>query len=85
LTRIAHWDKLLQARAIENQCFMIGVNRVGDDKKLHYPGHSSVINPMGKVTAICLEEKIEIVEIDKSEVSSIREQLPFLDDIKLIK
>ena len=84
-TRIAHWDKLLQARAIENQCYVIGVNRVGDDKHLHYPGHSSLVNPMGEVIVSCLEENIEIVEIDKAEVNSIREKLPFLNDIKLIK
>lgn len=84
-TRIDHWDKLLQARAIENQCYMIGINRVGEDKHLRYPGHSSAINPMGDVIGSCMEEKIEIVQIDKDEIFSIRENLPFLDDIKLIR
>ncbi len=37
-TRIEHWRTLLKARAIENQCYVAGVNRVGDDPKLHYTG-----------------------------------------------
>ena len=47
-TRIEHWRTLLKARAIENQCYVAGVNRVGDDPKLHYNGYSSVFDPMGK-------------------------------------
>ena len=46
--RVGHWDNLLKARAIENQCYVIGANRVGDDKNgLEYIGHSAVINPKG--------------------------------------
>ncbi|HMN50058.1 MAG TPA: nitrilase-related carbon-nitrogen hydrolase, partial [Ignavibacteriaceae bacterium] len=47
-TRIEHWRTLLKARAIENQCYVAGVNRVGNDPKLHYNGFSSVFDPMGK-------------------------------------
>jgi predicted amidohydrolase len=48
--RSTHWKILLQARAIENQCYMIGVNRVGTDGKgLRYSGDSAVIDPMGNV------------------------------------
>ena len=48
--RVAHWKALLQARAIENQCFLAGVNRVGDDGyKIHYSGESSLINPKGEI------------------------------------
>ncbi|MDD2317976.1 MAG: amidohydrolase [Desulfobacterales bacterium] len=48
--RSAHWKILLQARAIENQCYMIGVNRVGTGGKgLRYSGDSAVIDPMGNV------------------------------------
>ena len=50
-TRIEHWRTLLKARAIENQCYVAGVNRVGDDRKLHYNGFSSVFDPMGKELA----------------------------------
>ena len=45
-----HWKSLLQARAIENQCYVIGVNRVGvDGNGLFYSGDSSVIDPFGKI------------------------------------
>jgi predicted amidohydrolase len=48
--RSEHWKLLLQARAIENQCFVIGVNRVGTDGNGHpYSGDSAVIDPWGSV------------------------------------
>ncbi|HZW39944.1 MAG TPA: carbon-nitrogen family hydrolase [Ignavibacteriaceae bacterium] len=85
VTRIMHWRTLLKARAIENQCFMIGVNRVGDDPKLKYNGFSSIFTPMGdEVVAIENEEKVIIAEIDLGEVKSIQGSLPFLNDIRLI-
>jgi omega-amidase len=85
VTRIEHWRTLLKARAIENQCYVIGVNRVGDDPKSHYNGFSSVFDPMGKeIVAVENEEKLIEVEIDKSCVNEIRKNLPFLNDIRLI-
>jgi omega-amidase len=84
-TRIEHWRALLKARAIENQCFAIGVNRVGDDPKLHYNGYSSIYDPMGnEVVSIPNEEKIIIAEIDMTLVNDIRNKLPFLTDMRLI-
>jgi omega-amidase len=84
-TRIDHWRTLLKARAIENQCYIIGVNRVGDDPKLHYNGFSSVFDPMGKEIACCEDlERILIAEIDKNNVELVRKKFPFLNDIKLI-
>jgi len=48
--RSMHWKSLLQARAIENQCYVIGVNRVGTDGNgLFYSGDSSIIDPLGKI------------------------------------
>jgi omega-amidase len=47
--RNEHWITLLKARAIENQCYVIGVNRVGSDPTLKYIGHSLVIDPLGRV------------------------------------
>ncbi len=82
--RINHWNILLQARAIENQCYMIGVNRVGKDSSIEYPGYSSVVNPAGKVLAQSLVEGVTVVEINRNEAIKLREKLPFLDDIKLI-
>jgi omega-amidase len=84
-TRIEHWRTLLKARAIENQCYIVGVNRVGDDPKLHYNGFSSVFDPMGKeIAAVENEEKLIEVEIDKLYVDEVRKKLPFLNDIRLI-
>ncbi len=84
-TRIEHWRALLKARAIENQCYVFGVNRIGDDPKLHYNGFSSVFDPMGKeIVAVENEEKVITVEIDKSYIDEVRKKLPFLNDIRLI-
>jgi len=84
-TRIEHWRTLLKARAIENQCYVAGVNRVGKDPKLNYIGFSSVFDPMGKeIMAVENEEKVIVVDIDKNYVNEVREKFPFLDDIKLI-
>jgi omega-amidase len=84
-TRIEHWRTLLKARAIENQCYVAGVNRVGRDPKLNYVGFSSVFDPMGKeIIAVENEEKVIVVELDKNYMNEVREKFPFLDDIKLI-
>lgn len=84
-TRIDHWRTLLKARAIENQCYIIGVNRVGDDPKLHYNGFSSVFDPMGKELISCKDlEKILTVEIEKENITQTRKKFPFLNDIKMI-
>ena len=84
-TRIEHWRTLLKARAIENQCYVAGVNRVGKDPKLNYNGYSSVFDPMGKeIVAVENEEKVIVVDLDKNYVNEVREKFPFLEDIKLI-
>jgi predicted amidohydrolase len=84
-TRIEHWRSLLKARAIENQCFVAGVNRVGDDPKLHYNGFSSVFDPMGiEIVSVENDEKIIVVEIDKTIVNEVRKKLPFLNDMNMI-
>ena len=83
--RIEHWYTLLKARAIENQCYVVGVNRVGSDKSLDYPGWSSVFNPFGD-EILCLrdEEKVGIVKVHGEEVIQTRDKYPFLNDISLI-
>ena len=76
---------MLKARAIENQCYVVGVNRVGDDPKLHYNGFSSVFDPMGKeIVVVENEEKVIVAEIDKSYLENVRQRLPFLKDMRLI-
>jgi predicted amidohydrolase len=83
--RIGHWYTLLKARAIENQCYMIGVNRVGSDKSIDYPGWSSVFHPFGD-ELLCFkeEEAVKFIEIHREEVTKTRDKYPFLNDITLI-
>lgn len=84
-TRIEHWRTLLKARAIENQCYVAGVNRVGKDLKLNYNGYSSLFDPMGKeVVSKKDKETILTADIDKNYVVEVRKRLPFLNDIRLI-
>lgn len=84
--RIEHWKSLLKARAIENQCFVIGVNRVGVDANSHeYNGCSGVFDPMGKeIVLVENEEKIIYAEIDLDDVKVTRDKFHFLDDMKLV-
>jgi predicted amidohydrolase len=84
-TRIGHWRTLLCARAIENQCYVAAVNRVGDDLRLHYNGCSAIYDPMGN-EVIFLPDKEEIIsaEISKENVGQVRNKFPFLNDIFLI-
>jgi omega-amidase len=80
--RTIAWDSLLQARAIENQCYVIGVNRIGTDGtgKI-YTGHSQAIDPLGNIVAKDIEtESITMVTIEKKNIEKIREQIPFLED-----
>lgn len=83
-TRKDHWETLLKARAIENQCFVIGVNRTGKDGNgISYPGASHVYGPMGN--DICTggpKEQFVSCEIDPEEVSEVRSRFPFLDDLQ---
>ena len=84
-TRIEHWRILLKARAIENQCYIAGVNRVGNDPKLNYTGFSSVFDPTGKeIISLENEEEVVDVDLDKNYVKEVREKFPFLNDIKLV-
>ncbi len=82
-TRGEHWKILLQARAIENQCFVIGINRVGTGDGLAYAGESLVINPQGQIiTAAGIGEELVFAEIDWPEVSKYRLEFPIKQDRK---
>jgi omega-amidase len=77
------WNSLLKARAIENQCYVIGVNNTGEDKNgFKYAGDSVVLDPlgefMGKVNEY--EEGSATVEISLKELQNFRKKLPFLRD-----
>lgn len=80
--RSLHWQSLLQARAIENQVYVIAANRVGTDaNELNYSGDSSVIHPLGEVLAHYFhEEKVFSTSLSKSMLNDVREKLPFLKD-----
>ncbi len=76
-----HWQSLLVARAIENQAYVVGVNRVGEGGKLRYRGDSRIIDPMGEVLAAAAEqETLLIADVDASVVRQTRQKLPFLLD-----
>ena len=81
--RIVAWDTLLKARAIENMCYVVGVNRVGvDANNYEYSGHSAAYDCLGeKLTrSIPNHEGIEIIELQKAHVSKFRNKLNFLND-----
>ena len=82
--RVLHWSTLLQARAIENQCYTIGVNRVGTDgNQLEYPGKSVVYDGLGaKRIEMADLEAAQTVTLSMHELQVLREQLPFLKDKK---
>jgi omega-amidase len=80
--RINAWDILLKARAIENQCFVIGVNRIGtDNNQLDYVGHSQAVDFLGNYLIEPQEkEGIFIYTLNKDELLSTRKKLDFLSD-----
>ena len=80
--RVGHWETLLQARAIENQSYVVGVNRVGKDGyDLKYSGSSLIIDPLGEI----IDKKVEIEGVIESglemkKLREVRTKLPFLVD-----
>lgn len=80
--RSLHWKTLLQARAIENQCYVVGVNRVGTDANgLEYSGDSSVIDALGSIN-YHVENETNVISatLSKSNLTDVREKLAFLKD-----
>jgi omega-amidase len=81
--REAHWLALLKARAIENQAYVVGVNRCGRDPKLAYSGRSQVVDPKGEVLADAgTAEGVTLVEIDLAPLLEWRRLFPALSDMK---
>lgn len=81
--RVDHWLTLLKARAIENQAYVIGVNRCGNDPKLYHSGRSSIFDPSGKLLADAGSEEGWIeTEVDLDSLLDYRNRLPFLYDIR---
>jgi len=80
--RIHAWKTLLQARAIENQCYVIGVNRIGvDGNDIAYSGDSMVIDPLGQVLYQGSDkEEIYTCTLDMEKVKEVRTKFPFWKD-----
>ena len=81
--RVSSWDTLLKARSIENQCYTIGVNRVGEDgNKVPFNGHSKVFDAFGNELYSAIENKEEVLqfEISLDDLKLKRRQMNFLQD-----
>ena len=77
--RIDHWVSLLKARAIENQAYVVGVNRTGSDLETEFGGRSLVIDPMGKFLADAgTDESVTQAELDLNRLDAWREKFPVL-------
>ena len=85
--RVIAWKTLLQARAIENQCYVVGVNRVGTDGNgIYYSGESMVIDPMGEILYSQKDkEDIFTVTVEKQHLQNVRTKLPFWKDADRIQ
>ncbi|HZW75322.1 MAG TPA: nitrilase-related carbon-nitrogen hydrolase, partial [Caldimonas sp.] len=84
-TGAAHWDVLVRARAIENQCYVIAPNQIGPTAQGHADyGHSSIVDPWGTVIARASDSECVITaEIDLDLLAEVRAQLPCLEHIQL--
>jgi predicted amidohydrolase len=79
--RREHWRALLRARAIENQTYVLGVNRVGNAGRLPHVGDSAILDPMGR-TLVEREggEAVLVADVDPITVRDVRREFPFLID-----
>ena len=77
-----HWRSLLVARAIENQAYVVGVNRVGvDGNGLEHAGDSMIVDPLGEVLASAAGgETVLVADVDPAVVAGVRARFPFLAD-----
>lgn len=80
--RVHAWRTLLQARAIENQCYVVGVNRVGHDgNNINHSGDSMVVDPMGEVVySTSYDEDVFTITLHKEKLEEVRAKLPFWKD-----
>lgn len=85
--RVHAWKTLLQARAIENQSYVVGVNRVGDDGNgIHHSGESMVIDPLGETLYHKKdEEDIFTIALEREKLDTVREKFPFWKDADAFK
>lgn len=82
--RVLHWETLLRARAIENQCYIIGVNRTGKGNGLEYTESSMAFDPSGeRLTKAHSKAELMVVEVEPDKVREIRKEFPFKEDRQL--
>ena len=81
-SRRAPWDTLLRARAIENQCYVCGVDRTGDDPACHYNGGTAIIDAYGNTVAACPDGEVYAIsiELDMDKLAAFRKKFPVLSD-----
>jgi predicted amidohydrolase len=85
IAREEHWITLLKARAIENQAYVVGVNRSGRDPNFVYPGRSIIVHPSGEVLADAgKEESFISAELNLEDLTEYRRKLPFLNDMRAL-
>jgi len=83
IERREHWIILLKARAIENQCYIAGINRVGQGNGLSYSGDSMIIDPLGNViSSLYMDDGLIIADIFPHVVTQIREDFKLKEDRK---
>lgn len=83
MKRREHWITLLKARAIENQCYIAGINRAGEENGLIYSGDSMIIDPLGNIiSSLYMEEGLVIADINQDDVLKIRDRFRLKDDRK---
>jgi omega-amidase len=81
IERREHWISLLKARAIENQCYIAGINRVGEGDGLHYSGDSMIVDPLGNIiSSLYMDEGLIVANIYKENVTEIRESFRLKED-----
>ncbi|MFN0086716.1 MAG: nitrilase-related carbon-nitrogen hydrolase [Blastocatellia bacterium] len=83
VTREDHWMTLLKARAIENQAYILGVNRCGQDPKLYHSGRSRILDFGGRLLAEAGEQEAAIEAVlSREDLLAYRAALPFLQDMR---
>jgi len=79
--RREHWMTLLRARAIENQAYVVGVNRVGSGGGIDYSGDTRIVDPLGELLATgSRDETIVFADVSSDHVASVRNRFRFLQD-----
>jgi omega-amidase len=81
--RIQHWRTLLQARAVENQCIMVGVNTAGQSGDTVFGGHSMIVDPWGEIVVEAGDQpQLITADVEMDLVDEVRARIPVFDDLR---